>query len=92
MKLDNKVALVTGGTKGIGAAIATVLAGAGANVALIGRFADDEAKSVQKSILGLGRRCESLSKPSGACRRRMIVWAASMCWFILPVGPCRALS
>ncbi|GAA3725158.1 SDR family oxidoreductase [Plantactinospora mayteni] len=39
-ELSGKVALVTGGTGGIGAAIARVLAGAGAAVTVVGRRAD----------------------------------------------------
>jgi NAD(P)-dependent dehydrogenase (short-subunit alcohol dehydrogenase family) len=58
MKLEGKTALVTGGTKGIGAATAIALARAGADVAINGRFDDDEARTVQKVIAALGRRCE----------------------------------
>lgn len=40
--LDGKVALVTGANTGLGQAIAVALAGAGADVALVGRSAPDE--------------------------------------------------
>src|SRR5688572_19142170 len=60
MKLESKVALVTGGTKGIGAAIAVALGRAGADVAIAGRERDDEAKKIEQSILRLGRRCEMI--------------------------------
>jgi len=58
MKLSGKAALVTGGTRGIGAATAVLLAQEGANVALVARRMDVEAAAVRDAIAGLGRRCE----------------------------------
>jgi NAD(P)-dependent dehydrogenase (short-subunit alcohol dehydrogenase family) len=57
MELDGKVALVTGGTKGIGAATAVALARRGADVAINGRHDDDDARKVRTRIEELGRRC-----------------------------------
>ncbi len=48
LHLNNKVIIVTGGAKGIGAGIAEVLAAEGAIVAIIGRNAEDNAKTVEK--------------------------------------------
>jgi NAD(P)-dependent dehydrogenase (short-subunit alcohol dehydrogenase family) len=61
MKLTGKVGLVTGGTKGIGAATAIALAREGADVAITGRHIDDEARAAHATILKLGRRCELIS-------------------------------
>ena len=49
--------MITGGTKGIGAATAVALAEAGANVALAARNIDDEANALARRIEALGRRC-----------------------------------
>ena len=57
MNLKNKSCLVTGGTRGIGAATAIALAREGANVALVGRHADAEALATQQAILDLGAGC-----------------------------------
>ena len=54
--LDGKNAIVTGGSLGIGAAIALELARQGANVAINYRRHDTEAKQVVADIEALGRK------------------------------------
>lgn len=48
---------MTGGTRGIGAAGAIALAEAGAEVAIVGRRVDEEAKGTKAAIEKLGRKC-----------------------------------
>src|SRR5215469_16380750 len=56
-----QVGLVTGGTRGIGAAAAIALAREGADVAIVGRRLDSEATSTREAIEALGRKCLLLS-------------------------------
>jgi 3-oxoacyl-[acyl-carrier protein] reductase len=56
MNLDGKVALVTGGSRGIGAATALKLAEEGADVALTYQHNEDLATDVGDRIKALGRR------------------------------------
>ena len=55
-ELTGKLALVTGGSRGIGAATAIALADRGADVALTYNSSPDEAAAVVKQIEALGRR------------------------------------
>ncbi len=72
MQLNGKVCLVTGGTRGIGAAPAVALAREGADVAIVGRTPDEAAAQTKARIEALGRRCEILradcAKPAEAAR------------------------
>ncbi|WP_040791671.1 SDR family NAD(P)-dependent oxidoreductase [Nocardia paucivorans] len=56
MGIEGKVALVTGGSRGIGAAIAERLAADGADVALTYNTSADRAEKVAASIRDVGRR------------------------------------
>ena len=60
-KLTDKVALVTGGSRGIGREIALALADAGAHVAIGYRKGREEAESVAAAIVAKGRRSVALS-------------------------------
>ena len=54
--LEGKTALVTGGNRGIGRAVAVLFARAGADVAITFRTRRDEADTVIREIQSLGRR------------------------------------
>jgi NAD(P)-dependent dehydrogenase (short-subunit alcohol dehydrogenase family) len=56
MKIEGSVCLVTGGSRGIGAATALALAAAGADVAINARHDDSAAREVRCGIEKLGRR------------------------------------
>jgi 3-oxoacyl-[acyl-carrier protein] reductase len=53
MRLQQQIASVTGGTKGIGAGTAIALAAEGADVAIVGRRPDAEAKVSKRLAIRL---------------------------------------
>ena len=72
MHLANKIVMITGGTRGIGAAAAIELAQRGADVAIVGRFRDEEAEQTLAQITATGRRgifiAGDMSLPDDASR------------------------
>lgn len=72
MQLSGKVALVTGGTRGIGAAAALALAREAADLAIVGRHEDDDARTTLRAIRALGQRGELIladcSEPADCTR------------------------
>lgn len=59
-KLENKVALVTGGSRGIGAAIATRLADEGADVAITYARSSDKAEALATALRSKGVKAEAI--------------------------------
>lgn len=59
MDLEGKVALVTGGSMGIGTAISLDLAENGADVALTYRSHEAEAQAIAEKIKGMGRKAQA---------------------------------
>lgn len=70
--LENQVAIITGGSRGIGAATALMLAKAGAHIIITYASNEKAAKEVQEEIAGMGRKCVAIranvSKPKNAKR------------------------
>jgi len=64
--LDGRVALITGGGRGIGRAIALALADAGADVAVNYRRDQDAAATTVKDIEALGRRAQAYAADVGS--------------------------
>lgn len=56
-KLEGKVALITGGDSGIGAAVAVLFAQHGANVAIVYLSEQVDAENVKKSVEEKGQKC-----------------------------------
>src|SRR6266853_1699654 len=56
-ELAGKVCLITGGSRGIGRAIVTAMADAGADVAFTYQHSTDQAEALTKSISEKGVRC-----------------------------------
>ncbi|MGA6098183.1 SDR family NAD(P)-dependent oxidoreductase [Stutzerimonas marianensis] len=72
MKLENKVALVTGGSQGIGRGIALRLAEEGADLVINSRHENDQARETLAQIRDLGRRACFIPADVGVvadCRR-----------------------
>jgi len=73
MKLAGKAALITGGTKGIGASTAVAMARAGSHIAINGRVMDKAAAEVVSRVEAEGRRCVmvaadlTIQEESGRC-------------------------
>jgi 3-oxoacyl-[acyl-carrier protein] reductase len=65
MQLKKKIGLITGGTQGIGLATAMALAEHGADLSLVARRIDDEAKTAQRDIESLGGKCLLISADLG---------------------------
>ncbi len=59
--LQDKVCLITGGTRGIGAATALACAQAGARLALVARRTDEIAETLRADIRRIGRECLLIS-------------------------------
>lgn len=59
-KLENKVALITGGDSGIGRSIAVHFAREGADIAFIYLSEDDDARETEQMVVNEGRKCVAI--------------------------------
>ena len=74
LRLDNKVAIVTGGSRGIGKAIATVMAAAGAQVMIVSRKAD----ACEAAAAEIGNGCAWMAGNVGDPELPVAVCAAAV--------------
>ena len=65
MKLKNKTTIITGGTRGIGRAIALFLAGEGANIAFTFNTNTEAANELQSAIKKVGRKVIAIQANAG---------------------------
>src|SRR6185295_5922878 len=56
-RLDGRAAIVTGGSRGLGKAMAAALAGAGANVVIVSRHQSEAEAAAREIADGTGREC-----------------------------------
>lgn len=89
MQLENKRALVTGGSRGIGRGIVLALAQKGADVAFTYERSEERAKEVETTVQQLGRKVFPIQADSQKhrpcrhpCDRLPRCWAASTSWSI----------
>jgi NAD(P)-dependent dehydrogenase (short-subunit alcohol dehydrogenase family) len=64
-KLENMVALITGGDSGIGRAVAIAFAKEGADVAIVNLNEHEDARATKERVENLGRRCITLAGDVG---------------------------
>lgn len=76
--LNDKVAIVTGGSRGIGKAICLALAEAGADILLNYSRSDKEADKVKKEIEKMGRKCVTVRANVGNFQQAQNIGKAVM--------------
>src|ERR1044072_1943107 len=64
-QLENKVALITGASRGIGEAIAVKFAEHGANIAFTYLSSDEKAKALEQRLTALGVKAKAYKSDAG---------------------------